>query len=209
MTAVDVTVKFFAAYREITGIRETTVDLPPGATLDRLLARVFEAYPKLARHRTSMMLAVNQEFAEPDAKLRGGDEVALLPPVSGGARPFCWLQENAIEPEDVLSLVRDPRAGALVLFLGTVRADPGVTALEYEAYEAMAVKKMEELRAAAKEKFGAVEMAIVHRTGRLPVGETAVAVACSAPHRQEALHACEWAMEELKQIVPVWKTERV
>jgi len=104
--------------------------------------------------------------------------------------------------------VRDPAAGAVVLFLGTVRADPGVKALDYEAYEGMAVKKLEALRSAAKETFGVTEVAIAHRTGRLPIGETSVAVACSAPHRQEAFRACEWVMEELKQVVPVWKTER-
>ena len=95
-----------------------------------------------------------------------------------------------------------------MLFLGTVRAGPGVRSLEYEAYQGMAVKKMEALRGTAMERFGVREMAIVHRTGRLPPGETSVAIACSAPHRQEAFRACEWAMEELKRIVPIWKTER-
>ena len=203
---MDVTVKFFATYRTLAGLPETALSLPAGATLSTLLARVFEAYPGLAGHRAEMLLAVNREFADPETKLRPGDEVALLPPVSGGA-DLSRVQAGPIDAAAVLDLVRDPRAGAVVLFLGTVRADPGVKALDYEAYEAMAVKQFDALRSAAKERFGVTEMAVVHRTGRLAVGETSVAVACSAPHRQEAFRACAWAMEELKKIVPVWKTE--
>ena len=206
---MDVTVKFFATYREITGLRETTVELARGATVGDLLARLVEAHPNLAAERATMLLAVNQEFAEPGTPLKAEDEVALLPPLSGGGGDApCRVQAEPIEPEAVLDAVRDDRAGAVVLFLGTVRADPDVAALDYEAYEAMAVKQMEGVRAAAKERFGITELAVVHRTGRLSIGETSVAVACSAPHRQAAFRACEWAMEQLKQIVPVWKTER-
>ena len=204
---MDILVKFFATYREITGLREARVEVPRSATVAALLDRLLAAYPGLAAHRPTMLVAVNQDFAEPGAALHPGDEVAILPPVSGGAG-HCRVQRDPIEPADVLALVRDPAVGAVVLFLGTVRADPGVEALDYEAYEGMAVKKMEALRSAAKERFEVTEVAIAHRTGRLPVGETSVAVACSAPHRQEAFRACEWAMDELKKIVPVWKAEK-
>lgn len=203
---MDVTVKFFATYRGLAGIRETTVELPAGANLGDLLGRLLEAHPKLARHRDSMILAVNEEFAEPGARLKAGDEVALLPPVSGGSS--VRVQTDPIDPSAVLRLVADARAGAVVLFLGTVRADPGVRALDYEAYESMASRKMEAVRVAAIDRFVLTEMAIVHRTGRLSLGEASVAVACSAPHRQAAFEACQWAMDELKQIVPIWKTER-
>ncbi len=203
---MDVVVKFFATYRAVAGLPEVIVALPAGATVSALLTRVFEAYPRLAGHQAEMLLAVNREFAGPEVKLRHGDEVALLPPVSGGADP-CRVQTAPIDAGALIELVRDPVAGAVVLFLGTVRADPGVKALDYEAYDAMAVEQMEGLRSAAKDRFGVTEMAIIHRTGRLAVGESSVAVACSAPHRQEAFRACEWAMEELKKIVPVWKTE--
>ena len=204
---MDILVRFFATYREITGLRETRVEVPWSATIAALLDCLLAGYPGLTAHRPTMLVAVNQEFAEPEVLLGPGDEVALLPPVSGGV-DRCWVQQELLEPEEVLSLVRDPAAGAVVLFLGTVRADPGVKALDYEAYEGMAVKKLEALRSAAKETFGVTEVAIAHRTGRLPIGETSVAVACSAPHRQEAFRACEWVMEELKQVVPVWKAER-
>ena len=204
---MEVRVLFFAAYRELAGAREAVVALPDGTRTGELLERVLEAHPKLRPHRDSMILAVNEEFAGPDATLKPGDEVALLPPVSGGGGR-CWVQSEPINVAAITEAVRDVRAGAVVLFLGTVRADPGVRALEYEAYEGMAVKKMEALRASARERFGITEIAIVHRTGRLPLGETSVAIACSAPHRQEAFRACEWAMDELKKIVPIWKTER-
>jgi len=207
---VDVTVRFFAAYREVTGLRETRVPVRAGATLGDLVDRILDAHPALRRHRESMLLAVNEEFAEPAAPLEEGDEVALMPPVSGGGggSGHCRIQESRIDAEALLDLVRRPSAGAIVLFLGTVRADPGVEALEYEAYESMAVKKFEQLRSAAKETREVTEMAIVHRTGRLPVGETSIAIACSSPHRQAAFDACAWAMEEVKKIVPIWKTER-
>jgi molybdopterin synthase catalytic subunit len=204
---MDLVVKFFATYREITGLSEARLEMPPDATVAALLDRLFGIYPSLAAHRQTMVVAVNQQFAEPESVLRPGDEVALLPPVSGGV-DRCRVQREPIDPEEVLALVRDPAAGAVVLFLGTVRADPGVKALDYEAYEGMAVKELEALRSAAKERFGVTEVAVAHRTGRLAVGETSVAIACSAPHREAAFRACAWAIEKLKKIVPVWKTER-
>jgi molybdopterin synthase catalytic subunit len=204
---MDVRVKFFATYRETVGRQEATFQVPAGASVADLIVRVLEAYPTLARHRGAMIVAVNEAFAEAGTPLKAGDDVALLPPVSGGDSPV-RLQPGPVDPSAVLRLVADPRAGAVVLFLGTVRSDPGVKALDYEAYESMAAKQMESVRAAAVERFDLTALAIVHRTGRLRVGEVSVAVACSAPHRQEAFAACEWAMEELKKIVPIWKTER-
>jgi len=205
--AVNVTVRFFAAFREATGLRETRVSVVAGSTLGELVDRLIDDYPGLRRHRASMLLAVNEEFAQPAASLRAGDEVALMPPVSGGST-HCRIQEGPIDAKALLDLVRDSTAGAVLLFLGTVRADPGVAALEYEAFESMAVKRFEQLRSTAKESRGITEMAIAHRTGRLAVGETSVGIACSAPHRQAAFDACEWAMEEVKKAVPIWKTER-
>ena len=202
-----ITVKLFASYRELAGVGETTLPFPANGTLIDLLEAVFQHFPMLVGHRDTMLLAVNREFAEPGDRLQAGDEVALLPPVSGGGE-LCRLQKEPIDPARMVALVRDVRAGAVILFLGSVRKDPGVRALEYEAYAEMAVKQMEMIRSSAKEMFGVNEMAMVHRTGRLPLGEISVVIACSAPHRQEAFRACEWAMEELKRVVPIWKTER-
>jgi len=118
------------------------------------------------------------------------------------------IQTGPIDMNEVVDSVRREEAGAVVTFLGTVRADPNVKALEYEVYEEMALRKLRELEENAKRKFGILEMAIVHRTGRLFLGEDAVMIACSTPHRHEAFKACEWAMEELKRIVPIWKEVR-
>ena len=112
-----------------------------------------------------------------------------------------------IDLEDVVDSVRREDAGAIVLFIGTVRSDPGVQALDYEVYRPMALKSLTALAERAKEKFGVREMSVVHRLGRVPVGGDSVAIACSAAHRAEAFAACEWAMDEVKRIVPIWKAD--
>src|SRR2546426_12804912 len=152
--------------------------------------------------------AVNHEFGEPASRLREGDEVALMPPVSGGAGGFVEIQRKAIDVEAVVDSVRRDDAGALVLFLGSVRSDPGVEALDYEVYRPMALKKMHEIAEAARKKFGVLEVSIVHRLGRISPGGDSVAIAGSAPHRAEAFGAAAWAMDEVKKVVPLWKTER-
>lgn len=205
--AMQVTVKFFASYRELLGSREVKLQLRNGATLRDALDAVYAKYPRLRAFEETMLLAVNHEFADSHANLRDGDEVALMPPVSGGA-PMIEIQRNAIDIGAVVDSVHRPEAGAVVLFLGTVRADPGVKALDYEVYRPMALKTMVEIVELGKKRFGILEMSIVHRLGRIPVGRPSVAIAVSAPHRGEAFAACEWAMAEVKKVVPIWKTEK-
>jgi molybdopterin synthase catalytic subunit len=130
-----------------------------------------------------------------------------MPPVSGGAGGFVEIQRKAIDVEVVVASVQRPDAGAVLLFLGTVRSDPGVKALDYEVYRPMALKKMAGIVARAKKEFGVLEVTIVHRLGRVPVGRPSVAIACSTPHRKEAFDAASWAMDEMKKLVPIWKTE--
>ncbi len=117
------------------------------------------------------------------------------------------VQRGRIDIAAVVDSVRRQDAGAVVLFLGTVRADPGVAALDYEVYRPMAIRRMTDLVDRAKAKFGVLDVSIVHRLGRVPVGGDSVAIACSAPHRKEAFAACGWAMDEVKRIVPIWKAE--
>ncbi len=117
------------------------------------------------------------------------------------------ITRRRIDPEAVLDSVRRDDAGALVLFLGSVRADEGVAALDYEVYAPMAQKVFRELMDRTKAKFQVLEVAIVHRVGRIPVGGDSVAIACSAAHRREAFEACAWAMDEVKRMVPIWKSE--
>lgn len=202
-----VTVKFFASYREIAGARETILELRDRATLQTLLEAIYAKHPRLKAFEGTMLLAVNHAFADSTARLREGDEVALMPPVSGGASVVV-IQRKAIDVKAVVDSVHRHDAGATVLFLGTVREDPGVKALDYEVYEPMALKTMGAIAEAAKRKFGVHEVSIVHRLGRIPVGRPSVAIAVSAPHRGEAFAACEWAMAEVKKIVPIWKTEK-
>ena len=117
------------------------------------------------------------------------------------------IQRTRIDVEAVVDSVRRNDAGAIVVFLGTVRADPDVRALDYEVYQSMAVRTLTELATRAREKFGILELSIVHRVGRVPVGGDSVVLACAAAHRSEAFAACAWAMDEVKRIVPIWKTE--
>ena len=117
------------------------------------------------------------------------------------------VRRARIDLEAVLDSVRRDDAGAIVLFVGTVRSDEGIRALDYEVYRPMAIKSLTALAEQAKEKFGIAEMSIVHRLGRVPVGGDSVAIACAGVHRAETFAACEWAMDEVKRIVPIWKTE--
>ena len=117
------------------------------------------------------------------------------------------IRRARIDVEAVVESVRRDDAGAIVVFLGTVRADPDVRALDYEVYKPMALKTLADLVARAKSKFGVLEMSVVHRLGRIPVGGDSVVIACSAAHRSEAFAACTWAMDEVKRIVPIWKAE--
>jgi molybdopterin synthase catalytic subunit len=205
---MQILVRLFATYREITGAKELKVRLSDGATLRVLLDSLYAKHPRLKGYEETMLLAVNHEFAEPASRLREGDEVALMPPVSGGAGGFVEIQRTAIDTEAVVASVRRDDAGAVVLFVGTVRSDPGVKALDYEVYRPMALKKMAEIVAVARKRFTVLEMTIVHRLGRVAVGRPSVAIACSTAHRREAFEAASWAMDEMKKVVPIWKTER-
>jgi len=204
---MQVIVKFFATYREVVGAKELKVRLSDGATVSALLDSIYAKAPRLKGFQDTMLLAVNHEFAEPAAVLREGDEIALMPPVSGGAGPLIDIQRKAIDVEGVVDSVRRNDAGAVVLFLGTVRSDPGVRALDYEVYRPMALKKMNEIAEGARKKFGILEVSIVHRLGRIKLGGDSVAIAVSAPHRGEAFAAAAWAMDEMKKVVPIWKAE--
>ena len=213
-----VRVLFFGRLREIVGRAEEYLELAEGARVADLFARYGAQQPELAKLHTSVLAAVNQDFAPWDAILRADDEVAFLPPVSGGAEPASvHVAEDLFElvraPLDVsaiVSLLRTPECGAVVAFEGTVRARSRGRAtryLEYEAYEPMALRKMREIGATLRARFPIHRLAIVHRLGRLEVGETSVLIAVSAAHRREAFDACRAALDALKRTVPIWKKE--
>jgi molybdopterin synthase catalytic subunit len=219
MPAMRVRVLFFGRLKEIVGRAEDEAELSEGARVEDLFARYGNRYPELVRYRSSVVASVNQEFAAWGAPLSSDDEVAFLPPVSGGQSPGT----GARVAEDVYELVREPirgaeiaarlkapEDGAVVVFDGIVRNHSGgkrTLYLDYEAYEPMALAKLREIGAEIRSKFPIHRVALVHRLGRLEIGETSVFIAISSPHRRAAFDACRLAIDTLKRTVPIWKKE--
>jgi molybdopterin converting factor subunit 1 len=206
---VQVVVKLFGSVREAAGAKELSVSLAEGACireLRELLAREHSIFDRLGDR---LAASVNQEVVPSDTRLRDGDEVAFLPPVAGGAGS-CWLSEQPLDPGAVVSRVSGPGMGGLVTFAGSVREQARghqIRHLEYEAYPGMAEREMERIASQAAERWPGARVAIAHRVGHLEVGELAVVVAAAAPHRAEAFAACRFAIDTLKERVPIWKKE--
>jgi len=204
-----VTVKLFGAVREAVGEKELSVRLAAGARVRDLRGLLVREHPVFARFGSRLAAAVNQETAPEDASLRDGDEVAFLPPVAGGAADG-WLSDGPLDIGALVARVSGPGIGGIVTFLGAVRdraRGREIEHLEYEAYAGMAEREMAKIAAEAGERWPGVRLAIAHRTGRLEIGELAVIVAAGAPHRAEAFEACRFAIDTLKQSVPIWKKE--
>ena len=213
--SVRVRVLFFGMLREIVGRAEEEADLPETACVEDLFARYGGRHPRLAALRSSVIASVNEEFAEWRKPLAPGDEVAFLPPVSGGSRAatvedIYELVRTPIRAQDFLEQVKAPADGAVVCFEGIVRDNykgRPTLYLEYEAYEPMALRKMREIGAEMRARFAIDRIAILHRLGRLEIGETSVLIVVSAPHRAAAFDACRFAIDTLKRTVPIWKKE--
>jgi len=193
------------------GVGEVESDLNEGATVGDLLKALHAEYPKLADLTSRTVISVNQEFVTPDNLLSDGDEVAIFPPVSGGVDPF-RVTFDPITLDEVAGLVVRPHTGAVATFAGVVRnvtGDNEVAYLEYEAYEEMSLAKLRQVADEARARWPAiVDIAIVQRIGRLEVSDVAVVVAVSSGHRDEGcFEACRYAIDRLKQIVPIWKKE--
>ncbi len=215
---MKITLRYFALWREQIGRDEETREVAPDTTVRALIDEVTASHPRLAALRPSTMFMVNQEYAPLGQTLADGDEVAVIPPVSGGSgtsrdentgRLF-KVVETPLDVREVIAAVEDPAAGAVVSFTGTVRdhsLGKEVIALEYEAYPVAAEKMMARVADEIVERWGLRRVAIIHRVGLLTVGEASVIIAVSAPHRQEAFAACEYVLKRLKEIVPVWKKE--
>jgi MoaE-MoaD fusion protein len=206
--AMRVTILYFAAARERAGTSSDALDLAEGATAGDALAAACARHPPLRAVAEKLRLAVDQEFARLDRKLRDGSEVALIPPVSGGTGPH-RISEERIDPDAPLREVAGADCGAVVSFVGTVRATnhgKPVVRLEYEAYPEMALRIFDHIAAHARETWAA-RVAIHHRTGPLEPGEISVVIAAAAPHRADAFDACRHAIEALKKDAPIWKRE--
>jgi molybdopterin synthase catalytic subunit len=199
---VKVAVKLFAALREQRGARELELDLADGA-------RVEDVWPALGLgdEPAGLVYAVNRTYVDRETALAEGDEVALIPPVSGGA---FRLSEEPLSLARAVSELASDDAGAIATFVGTTRArsqGKDVVRLEYEAYAGMAETEMERIAAVLKERHDLIEVAIHHRVGPVEIGGTSVVIAVSAPHRHAALAACKEAIDTLKETVPLWKKE--
>jgi len=209
-----VRVLFFGQLKEIVGAAEESAELSEGAKLEDLFERYGRRFPKFAEFRPSIAASVNQEYADSRAPLANGDEVAFLPPVSGGdsvpSEDVFRLVREPIVKSEIVETLKAPEDGALVVFDGFVRNSfkgRKTLYLEYEAYEQMAYAKLRELGAEMHQKFAIHRIAIVHRLGRLEVGETSVVIAVSAAHRAAAFDACCYGIDTLKRTVPIWKKE--
>jgi molybdopterin converting factor subunit 1 len=200
---VEVTVRLFAALRERAGSPQLTLELPEGA-------RVSDALAELAglAQGVPVVMAVNHEYASEERVLDPGDELALIPPVSGGrevsSAPWVRVSPEPLSLDSISERVRDPRAGAVVTFSGVTRV---VERLEYEAYAEMAEQRMASIAAEAVERHGLCAAAVEHRVGDVPLSEPSVIVAVSAPHRGEAFAGAREIIDRVKADVPIWKKE--
>lgn len=211
---VMITVKLFAMLKDRAGKSELRISFPGGTAAD-LLKQIAASCPALADFLAPgrIMISVNQEFVRQDSTIHDGDEVALMPPFSGGSGPEgVRIQQEPFSVDREIELLKRSSSsiGGIVTFLGTTRdisRKKAVSKLEFEHYPGMAEKKLSEIRARAIREFGAVDVTIIHRVGTLPVGENIVLIIAAAVHRDEAFLACRFCIDELKRITPIWKRE--
>lgn len=219
---MNVRVLFFGQLKDVAGCASDSVNLAEGATIADLLAHYEKKAPRLKDFLPATAISLNQEYSSPAARLKESDEVALLPPVSGGVGeksggapeepegPLVSLVHQRIDPHQIVPPLEKPEDGAIVMFDGIVRDHSRgrkTTHLEYEAYEEMALKHMRGLAAEALERFAIRNLALVHRLGRLEFGESSVFIAVFSEHRAPAFEACRFLIDTLKRTVPIWKKE--
>ena len=216
-----VQVLFFGVLKDLAGKSSDSLDLPDGALVRDVLSHYASQAPGMRESLTSLAVAVNQEYAGTETALKSGDEVALLPPVSGGSeegggeppagrRRYARIIRNSIDTGKVLQEIKRGEDGAAVVFEGVVRKQTRgrkTLYLVYEVYEEMALREMERLAEQALNQFRIRDVALVHRLGRLEIGETSVLIVVASAHRAAAFDACRWLIDTLKRTVPIWKKE--
>jgi MoaE-MoaD fusion protein len=211
-----VRVLFFGMLKDIVGKPSDVIELADGASVRDMLARYESQIPRLKESLPSLAVAVNQQYAGPNTQLKPDDEVALLPPVSGGApepagrQRYASIAREIIDTPRVLASLKRGEDGAALVFEGVVRNQTRgrkTLYLDYEAYEEMALQQMESLAGQALQQFQIRDVAIVHRLGRLEIGETSVLIMVASAHRAAAFDACRWLIDTLKRTVPIWKKE--
>jgi MoaE-MoaD fusion protein len=219
---MQIRVLFFGMLKDLAGRSADSLELPDHATLRDLLAHYQRHIPRLNQIAASLAMSINQQYAPPDSQLKSGDEVALLPPVSGGSghpssvaedtghSRYAAIIHRPIDTQALLEKLKQPEDGAAVVFEGVVRNHTRgrrTLYLDYEAYPEMALKQMESLAQQALSQFPIRDVALVHRLGRLQIGETSVAIVVASAHRTAAFEACRWLIDTLKRTVPIWKKE--
>jgi molybdopterin converting factor subunit 1 len=214
---MQVRVLFFGTLRDLLGKNGESLEVPEGGCVRDVIAGYELQNPRLKQLLPSIALAVNQHYASPETKLKANDEVALLPPVSGGAdipaaitRQVCSITRDRIRTKEIVDSLKQGEDGAALAFEGIVRNQTRgrkTLYLDYEAYEPMALGEMKALAAEALGRFQIRDVAIVHRLGRVQIGETSVLVAVTSAHRTAAFEACRWLIDTLKKKVPIWKKE--
>ncbi len=207
---MDIDVRYFAMIREILGRSSERRTVAEGATAGDLFDVLAGEHPRLARLKPMVMPMVNKAYVPVDYPLSHGDEVAFIPPVSGGEPQRFRIQTEPLDPRELEALVANSGAGAIATFTGTVR-DHGrgksVTHLDYEAYAPAAELTLAQIGDEIRERWGIEHVAIAHRVGSLAVGEASVVISVASPHRDAAFEACRYAIERIKEIVPIWKKE--
>ncbi|HXN64742.1 MAG TPA: molybdenum cofactor biosynthesis protein MoaE [Candidatus Acidoferrales bacterium] len=216
---MHVRVLFFGRLKEISGVAEEETDVAEGARIADLFETYSRRFPELARLQPSIAAAINQNYSQWHARLAAGDEVAFLPPVSGGAAPefeveaggdICEIVEAAIAVDEHVQRVKAAADGAVVVFEGIVRNHSRgreTLFLVYEAYQPMALAEMREICAEMRRRFTIDRITMIHRLGRLEIGETSILIAVSSAHRAAAFDACRFAIDTFKRTVPIWKRE--
>lgn len=201
--------RYFAIVRETMGCSSEVRTWPEGTTASDILTTLASEFPRISGLQRVIRVMVNQDYAAPETPLKDGDEVAIIPPVSGGDGRFL-VTPDPLDPRAIEALVAGPGEGAVVTFIGAVRDNArgkAVTALDYEAYPAAAEKMMAQIGDEIREQWGIENVAIHHRTGYLLPGEASVVIVVASAHRDGAFLACRHAIERIKQVVPVWKKE--
>jgi len=205
-------VLFFGMMKDVAGTTSHSMDLLDGASVEDVVQHCKERIPQFSEFAGCCAVSVNQQYSGLEAGLKDGDEVAFLPPVSGGSGEASGVAivHEKIDVAAWLERIKQPADGAAVIFEGVVRDNTRgrrTLYLDYEAYEAMALKQMEGLIEEAKRRFQIREATVVHRLGRLEIGETSVLIVVASAHRAAAFEACRWLIDTLKRTVPIWKRE--
>ena len=216
-----VQIMYFGSLKEIAGQATQELELPDGTLASELWERLRKSYPALQKYDRAVAIAVNHEYSKPDRELHDGDEVGFLPPVSGGTpkadaakvpldSAHARIQAEPIDPATILSTIKSGEDGAVTLFDGIVRNNTRgrkTLYLEYESYSEMAIAEMEKLAEKALADFKVRDVRLVHRLGRLEIGETSVLIVVASAHRAAAFDACRFLIDALKKSVPIWKKE--